>query len=95
MRIIAISDTHSFHRRIKFPEYQEGDVLVHAGDLTWFNQNSEATILDVGAWLTDLPYKDIIIIAGNHDICLDDDADTYEPLLKKHEKIRKTYLTSE
>jgi predicted phosphodiesterase len=31
LRIVVISDTHSRHRHIVVPD---GDVLVHAGDLT-------------------------------------------------------------
>ncbi len=31
MRIVCISDTHSMHREIVVPD---GDMLIHAGDLT-------------------------------------------------------------
>ncbi len=31
MKLIAISDTHGFHRSLEIPE---GDILIHAGDLT-------------------------------------------------------------
>lgn len=31
LKIVCISDTHGMHRKMKIPE---GDVLVHAGDIT-------------------------------------------------------------
>ncbi|KAH9950239.1 Metallo-dependent phosphatase [Amylocystis lapponica] len=64
-RFVCISDTHS---RI-FP-VPPGDVLLHAGDLS-----SRGTLpqLDVTLnWLKKLPHPIKIIIAGNHDLCLDD-----------------------
>jgi Icc-related predicted phosphoesterase len=61
LRIVAISDTHEKH---KFP-IPDGDVLVHAGDLTW--QGDPAAIRRVGTWLRSLPHKHKIVIAGNHD----------------------------
>jgi predicted phosphodiesterase len=31
MRVVCVSDTHGYHRRTDVPD---GDVLVHAGDVT-------------------------------------------------------------
>lgn len=63
---MAISDTHGFHRRVEVPE---GDVLVHAGDIT---MNGEVdVIVDFVRWLVELPHAHKIVVPGNHDRCLD------------------------
>lgn len=67
MRIVAISDTHWYDA----PKPPDGDVLIHAGDLTGrgtFNQISRA-----GVWLSTLPHKHKIVIAGNHDFLFEKD----------------------
>ncbi len=33
MKIICISDTHNLHKDLKIPD---GDMLIHAGDMTFF-----------------------------------------------------------
>lgn len=63
LKIVAISDTHSYHRQIVVPD---GDVLVHAGDLTWKGELS--IIEDFANWLKDLPHKHKVIIFGNHEL---------------------------
>jgi predicted phosphodiesterase len=61
MRIIAISDTHSYHRQISIPD---GDILVHCGDFSW---RGELDILqDLCNFVKDLPHKKIFI-EGNHE----------------------------
>jgi len=62
-----VSDTHGFHDQISCPD---GDVFVHAGDLTRKGKLSE--LQDAVRWLRSLPYSQIIVIAGNHDFCLQD-----------------------
>jgi len=63
-RIVAISDTHCQMGKVKLPD---GDILIHAGDLT--NRGSiretsmEMTILNQ---LADR-FKHVIYVAGNHD----------------------------
>ncbi|KAI4149725.1 MAG: hypothetical protein LQ340_004472 [Diploschistes diacapsis] len=64
IRIVCISDTHT-----NTPSLPVGDVLIHAGDLT-----NSGTVSDIQAqvdWLSALPYKYIIAIAGNHDSFFD------------------------
>lgn len=63
MKIVAISDTHSMHR--KLDPLPEGDILIHAGDIT-----SRGTIFEVQEfleWFKDQPFLFKIFIAGNHD----------------------------
>ncbi|KAF9001952.1 Metallo-dependent phosphatase-like protein [Cyathus striatus] len=63
-RFVCISDTHS-----KIFSVPAGDILLHAGDLSSWGRTTqlEKTI----AWLASLDHSKKIIIAGNHDLCLD------------------------
>ena len=65
IRLVCISDTHS-HKPSSLPR---GDVLIHAGDLT--NDGTIRDIQDQIDWLNSLPYKHVIVIAGNHDSFFD------------------------
>jgi len=59
---VAISDTHGMYRDIEIPD---GDVLIHAGDITRHGKLSE--LHDFNNWLGEQPHQHKIIIAGNHD----------------------------
>lgn len=62
MKLVLISDTHTFHSKISVPD---GDVLVHAGDM-----GLEGNVYEIQScldWLNDQPHKHIVAIAGNHD----------------------------
>ncbi|EIM82473.1 Metallo-dependent phosphatase, partial [Stereum hirsutum FP-91666 SS1] len=66
-RFVCISDTHS---KTKWTwSIPDGDVLIHAGDLC-----RDGNLYDLKltmAWLRRLPHPHKVIIAGNHDLCLD------------------------
>lgn len=62
MRIISISDTHGLHEDLDIPD---GDVLVHAGDMT--SHGRLAQIKDFNEWFGSFPHKYKIAISGNHD----------------------------
>lgn len=62
MRIVSVSDTHTYGRRIQVPD---GDLLVHAGDLTI--RGTEAEVERELGWLGSLPHERKILVAGNHD----------------------------
>jgi predicted phosphodiesterase len=62
VRIVCLSDTHDRHENIIVPD---GDVLIHAGDLTM--SGDRANIVDAVAWLSMQPHKRIIVTPGNHD----------------------------
>jgi Icc-related predicted phosphoesterase len=66
MRIVAISDTHNLHDRISIPE---GDVLVHCGDSLGRGSLAELSAFD--HFLSRLPHRHKILIAGNHDWCFE------------------------
>jgi len=63
LKIVAISDTHSYHRKISVPD---GDVLVFAGDITWKGELD--IIADFVNWLRELPHKHKCVIFGNHEL---------------------------
>ena len=63
MRIVAISDTHSRHDKVKVPG---GDVLVHAGDWTMGGNGIEVRAF--ARWLADLPHPRKLVTPGNHDM---------------------------
>lgn len=66
MRIVAISDTHGMHDRLALPD---GDVLVHAGDFSAYGRADEIAGFD--GWAAGQPFRRVVVIAGNHDRCLE------------------------
>jgi predicted phosphodiesterase len=65
IRVVCISDTHNL-----IPEdVPEGDLLIHAGDMT--NDGSVTEIQKQIDWLCSLPHREIVVISGNHDTFLD------------------------
>ncbi|KAL4955908.1 Metallo-dependent phosphatase-like protein [Aspergillus filifer] len=64
LRVVCISDTHN-----TTPTLPDGDILIHAGDLT--QSGTLAELQAQVAWLDSQPHKYKIVIAGNHDLCLD------------------------
>ena len=62
MKFVAISDTHCRHHNLKLPK---GDVLLHAGDLSYRGKKEE--ILDFLGWFSKQKFNYKIFIAGNHD----------------------------
>lgn len=65
VKIVAVSDVHSWN--IKTPE---GDVLVCAGDMT--DHGSVSEVMELNQWLARQPQRYKILIAGNHDLALQD-----------------------
>jgi len=62
LRLICMSDTHGRHHQLNVPD---GDVLLHAGDLTGRGKRHE--VEDAVEWLLGLPHRHKILVAGNHD----------------------------
>jgi calcineurin-like phosphoesterase family protein len=74
VRIVCISDTHNDDCTASLPD---GDILIHAGDMT-----DDGTIEELTAaykWISALPHKTKIIVAGNHDLGLDPKHAAYLP----------------
>eukprot|EP00041_Stephanoeca_diplocostata_P027311 m.750064 g.750064 ORF g.750064 m.750064 type:complete len:375 (+) comp23156_c0_seq14:263-1387(+) len=82
VRIVCISDTHNYHRKIPIAELckQLGTddhgrscplILLHAGDFTDYGTWEE--ISDFCDWLDDLKplFQHIVVVPGNHDLTVD------------------------
>jgi len=68
LRFVVISDTHGFKPRSAIPD---GDVLLHCGDFTRYGSRSEVNAF-VQDYLKALPHRHKVVIAGNHDLCLEE-----------------------
>lgn len=74
MEIVCISDTHNRHRELTLRPgiLGTGDVLIHSGDFT--NLGTLAELRDFVDWFAAVPgFRHKVLVAGNHDICLDPD----------------------
>ncbi len=71
MKIVAISDTHSFHERYKVPD---GDVFIHAGDFCNWGKIEE--VIKFAMWVQSLPHRHKLILPGNHDMAVERDLST-------------------
>jgi len=67
MKLVCISDTHTYGPRISVPD---GDILIHAGDHTF--RGTEFETEEALAWLESLPHAYKLIVAGNHDFFFDE-----------------------
>lgn len=70
MRIWFISDTHNFHEDLKVPE--NIDIVIHSGDAAndkqpYLNEQEINKFLD---WYGNLPIKNKVFVAGNHDVAI-------------------------
>jgi hypothetical protein len=66
--VVCISDTHNCQ-----PSLPDGDILIHAGDLT--QSGSLGELQEALAWLRAQPHPVKIVVAGNHDLLLDASCD--------------------
>jgi 3',5'-cyclic AMP phosphodiesterase CpdA len=69
IRIVCISDTHNAAPGEGY-SLPKGDILIHAGDLTNNGQPSELN--KALKWLREAKYDVKIVVAGNHDLALDE-----------------------
>jgi len=69
--VVCISDTHQRHRELtdRLKSSHSGDILIHAGDITNFGRGSKP-FDDFDQWLNELPFKEKLIIGGNHESIL-------------------------
>jgi predicted phosphohydrolase len=77
MRLVLISDTHGRHGALALPD---GDVLIHAGDMSLRGESRE--IRYFGDWFAAQPHRHKIVIAGNHDFLFADEPDQARALLR-------------
>lgn len=64
LKLVCISDTHGEHRKVQLPE---GDLLIHAGDIS--NGHKEE-VEDFLQWFDQLPFTHKMFIGGNMDFPL-------------------------
>ena len=76
MKIVCLSDTHGFHHEVNVPQ---GDVLLHAGDLS--KRGKEHEIENFNEWLGTLPHAYKVVVAGNHDFLFERNAKRAESLI--------------
>lgn len=76
MKIIVLSDTHGLHERITIPP---GDMLIHCGDFC--PRGNFRDIQRFNEFLGNLPHCHKIVIAGNHDVALEEEAKEAQALL--------------
>jgi predicted phosphodiesterase len=81
--VVCISDTHNNQ-----PGLPEGDLLIHAGDLT--QSGSFKELQQTLDWLRSQPHQHKIVVAGNHDVLLDDSLD--HRLLYQHDTRKREEL---
>jgi Icc-related predicted phosphoesterase len=77
LRLVCVSDTHNDLDSVKIPD---GDVLIHAGDLTMMGTPGETAAELIK--LARLPHKTKILIAGNHDFLPERDPVLFRALVQ-------------
>ena len=70
VRIVCVSDTHN--HLLPYSSIPDGDIFIHAGDLT--NSGSVDELRLTLDWIRGLPHAHKVLIAGNHDTALADEA---------------------
>jgi Icc-related predicted phosphoesterase len=82
-RIVLVSDTHMLHDRVNWPE---GDILVHAGDMTSYGTSGELErFID---WVEhEAFYQQVVMVAGNHDRAFTRDNQRARKIVSKSIKI--------
>jgi len=80
MKLVCMSDSHNSHHEFVPPE---GDILIHAGDLTM--QGTVNEVIKALDWLKDQTkrYKYVIFIAGNHDFMFEKQPDRIQHMAKR------------
>jgi len=76
IRLVLISDTHGAHESLELPE---GDVLIHAGDIT--KRGTLPEVREFDRYLGKLDFEHQIVIAGNHDFCFEQQPEEARRLL--------------
>ena len=77
-KIVALSDTHCYHLKMKIPE---GDILIHGGDALSYGTPEEFEAF-IG-WFDSQPFNDLIYVPGNHDWFVYHNQDSCREVLKK------------
>ncbi|RIA91774.1 Metallo-dependent phosphatase-like protein [Glomus cerebriforme] len=68
-RFVCMSDTHNSIDPNKY-QVPDGDIFIHAGDMTRVGMIEE--VRETVNWIKSLPHEHKVVIAGNHDLTLDE-----------------------
>ena len=79
VKIVCISDTHGEHGLVSLPD---GDVLVHAGDIT--AHGTQEDFISFVEWFSSHPHKHKIFIGGNHDTYLEEQPEKVLAVAESH-----------
>lgn len=85
MKLVCISDTHEQEDGVVLPD---GDVLVHAGDITY--RGDLGKLSKFLMWMKNQPHTSKVIISGNHDWCFQNNNRSIA--VKMCEEAEVTYL---
>lgn len=69
--MVCVSDTGKASAKDGAFKLPPGDILIHAGDLT--SQGSLSELRKTVEWIEAAPYEVKIVVAGEHDVTLDED----------------------
>lgn len=85
MKLVCISDTHEQEENVILPE---GDVLIHAGDMTY--RGDIGKLSKFTNWMGKQDFKHKIVISGNHDFCFQNN--NHKIAVRLCEESELTYL---
>jgi Icc-related predicted phosphoesterase len=73
MKILHISDTHSFHGLFPMNRFEGIDIVIHSGDCSNYKDpyRNEQEVRDFIAWYSTIPVPVKIYVAGNHDTSIE------------------------
>lgn len=83
--LVLISDTHTKHYEIDeqlkqiYNNYPDS-MIVHSGDISYRGRKWE--VEEFAAWYSALPFKNKIMIAGNHDFLFEESPEAAEQILE-------------
>lgn len=69
MRILHLSDTHGHHEMIPESRFKDVDMVIVSGDAGNYRdvEYNETEIIQFLEWFAEVPVKDKLYVAGNHD----------------------------
>lgn len=73
MKILHLSDTHSFHGLLPMSRFEGIDVVIHSGDCSNYKDHykNKVEVEDFIYWYSKVPVAIKIYVAGNHDTSID------------------------
>lgn len=75
-KIILLSDSHGKHKQVQLPD---GDLLLHAGDLT--GKGFAWQVREFMEWFAEQPHRHKVLIAGNHDFLAEEKPEEFLALV--------------